>query len=52
MANKRQYKDRLGEQLRHLEKVLTTKEERPTMTLGEEVILDGKRYNVVKLGSK
>jgi len=52
MANKRVYKDRLGEQLRHLEKVLTTKEERPMMTKGEEVILDGKRYNVVKLGSK
>ena len=53
MASKKAvYKDRLGEQLKHLEKVLTTKEERPTMTLGEEVILDGNRYNVVKLGSK
>ena len=28
------YKDRLGEQLKHLEKVLTTKEEKPMMTLG------------------
>ena len=49
---KKEYKDRLGEQLKHLEKVLTTKEERPTMPLGEEVILDCKSYNVVKLGSK
>ena len=49
---KKIWKDRLGEQLKHLEKVLTTKEERPVSTLtGEVVVLDGKRYNVVKLGS-
>ena len=47
---KKVYKDRLGEQLKHLEKVLTTKEERPMSTLtGEVVVLDGKRDNVVKL---
>jgi hypothetical protein len=49
----KQYKDMLGEQLKHLEKVLTTKEEKPMSTLGKEVIeLDGVKYRVVKLGSK
>ena len=49
---KKVYKDRLGEQLKHLEKVLTTNEKPPMSTLtGEVVVLDGKRYNVVKLGS-
>ena len=49
---KKVYKDRLGEQLRHLEKILTTKEEKPTMTLGKEVELDGVKYRIVNLGSK
>ena len=45
----KQYKDMLGEQLKHLEKVLTTKEEKPMSTLGKEVIeLDGVKYRVVK----
>ena len=47
------YKDRLGEQLKHLEKVLTTKEEKPMMTLGKEIIeLGGVKYRTVTLGSK
>ena len=49
---KKVYKDRLGEQLRHLEKILTTKEEKPMMTLGKEVELEVVKYRVVNLGSK
>ena len=50
---KKEYKDRLGEQLKHLEKVLTTKEERPKITLGDEVIeLGGVKYRTVNLGSR
>ena len=47
------YKDRLGEQLKHLEKVLTTKEEKPMMTLGKEIIdLGGVKYRTVIFESK
>ena len=49
----KQYKDRLGEQLKHLEKLLTTKRKAPMSTLGKEIVeLDGVKYRVVKLGSK
>ena len=50
---KKVYKDRLGEQLRHLEKVLTTKENPPMSTLSKEVIeLDGVKYRTVIFESK
>jgi hypothetical protein len=50
---KKIWKDRLGEQLNHLEKVLTTKEERPMSTLSKEVIeLDGVKYRTVIFESK
>jgi len=49
----KQYKDRLGEQLKHLEKVLTTKENQPMSRLSKEVIeLDGVKYRKVIFESK